>query len=76
MNEHRRGKILKSVQVIEEQIASLREVAEEEQQALDNLPESLQGGDRADKMRVAIDQLETASDQIESATCDLCELLQ
>lgn len=60
MNAHRR----KQLQEIEAKITGLREQIEslqsDEQDALDNLPESLQNGDRGSAMQEAIDALDSA----------------
>ena len=44
------------------------EITDEEQDAFDNLPESLQDSDRGDTMSEAIDNLESLKDAITTAT--------
>lgn len=46
----------------------IEDVRDEEQEYLDNMPESLQEGDRAMAAQAAIDSLEEAIDAIEEAT--------
>lgn len=47
-------------------LARIEEVVEQEQDALDNLPENLQYGERADTMACAVDNLDEARAEIES----------
>lgn len=51
MNADRRKRIAKAQAILET-------VRDEEQEALDNLPESLQGGERGEAMQNALDALE------------------
>ena len=64
MNNARRKEIEKrtsALDAIKERIEALQE---EEQDAFDNLPESIHYGERGDKMQSAIDNLEYAADNI------------
>lgn len=62
MNNDRRKQIEKLTALIEEITESLRD---EEQEAFDNLPESLQSGERGEKMESAIDALDYAADDLQ-----------
>lgn len=64
MNKERRERILKVREILEEQMGEIQLLTEEEQGAFDNLPESLQNGERGDAMQAAIDNLESAADSI------------
>ena len=73
MNNARRKEIEKitaDLEAIKERIEALQE---EEQDAFDNLPESIQHGERGDKMQSAIDNLEYAADNIQDCLDNLCE---
>ena len=73
MNNARRKEIEKitaDLEAIKELIEALQE---EEQDAFDNLPESIQYGERGDKMQSAIDNLEYAADNIQDCLDNLCE---
>ena len=73
MNNARRKEIEKitaELEYIKERIEALQE---EEQDAFDNLPESIQYGERGDKMQSAIDNLECAADNIQDCLDNLCE---
>ena len=63
-------KITADLEAIKERIEALQE---EEQDAFDNLPESIQYGERGDKMQSAIDNLEYAADNIQDCLDNLCE---
>ena len=63
-------KITADLEAIKERIEALQE---EEQDAFDNLPESIQYGERGDKMQSAIDNLEYAADNIQDSLDNLCE---
>ena len=72
MNNARRKEIEKitaDLEAIKERIEALQE---EEQDAFDNLPESIQYGERGDKMQSAIDNLEYAPDNIQDCLDNLC----
>lgn len=70
MNNYRRKQIEKLTAQIEEIIESLRD---EEQEAFDNLPESLQSGERGEKMESAIDALDYAADDLQECLDHLSE---
>lgn len=54
----------------------LREIAEAEQSKIDSWPESLQNCERADRMRAAIDCLDSAVDNIGNARTDIEESME
>lgn len=67
MNKARR----KQLAEIAEQMQELRErielLQEEEQEGFDNLPESLQQGERGTAMEQAIEQMDSAMDAVDEA---------
>lgn len=73
MNKARRkriGKVHEELDAIRERIQDL---LDEEQDAYDALPESLQQGDKGDGMQTAIDGLQTAVDAIDDCKNGLDE---
>ena len=58
MNKVRRKKLQKVVDLIAEARELMDEVREEEEAAYDNLPESLQGGERGQEMEECFSSLE------------------
>ena len=67
MNNKRRKEISKIVSTLEEVRDRLSEVVDEEQNAFDNMPESIQGSDRGCDSEEAIGYLSDALDSVESA---------
>ncbi len=72
MNKQRREKIAKALAVLEPLIASLdgvdlEDVASEEREAFDNMPEGLQQSEKGQASSDAADTLESANESITSA---------
>lgn len=74
MNNDRRKKIQNLMEQFSNLLPLLEEVRNEEQDSLDNLPESLQMGERGDLMQDAINALDDAADYVNSAVEKLEEL--
>lgn len=76
MNKDRR----KRIQDIKDQLVDLQteieEIKDEEQEAYDNLPESLQDGEKGEKMTDAVDNLDLAYSSLEDAIGYLDEAIQ
>lgn len=64
MNKQRREELLDVSQLLDEAMDRLEEIRDDEQDALDSLPESLQYSARGDAMQDAIDTLEGFADEI------------
>lgn len=64
MNAQRRKDIAKAIALIEEAIAILDNAAEEEREAFDNLPESLQYSERGERMEECADAIEDVSREL------------
>lgn len=63
-----RGKWINSVwDKLDELKSEIESIMEEEQEAYDNLPESIQDGERGEKMQEAIDNLSNSMDSIDEA---------
>jgi len=67
MNKMRRKEIDEAIELLDQAKSIIESAMEEEQDALDNLPESLQDGERGEVMQSAIDELEAASIAVEEA---------
>ena len=65
MNKDRRKRLRLIVDQGNQLLEDLRAIQEEEQDALDNIPESLQGTDRYTDMETAAELLEEAADNLE-----------
>lgn len=62
MNKDRRKHINDIVEQLNVLLLEIEEVKDEEQEAYDNLPESMQGGEKGEKMSDAVNNLEYAFD--------------
>lgn len=74
MNRTRRKEIATIAHNISEAESALRSLADEEQEALDNMPENLQGSDRYSAAEEAVDILNEVSDELESLASRLEEI--
>lgn len=76
MNSERRKKI----EIVKDKLTELKSliepIMEEEQEAFDNLPESLQYSDRGEKMEEAINSLENSLNSIDEVVDYLDEAMQ
>lgn len=75
MNKIRRQRLAKWLQGIEEFKSELEDVCSEEETCLDNLPENLQGSQKANEMEEAIDQMNEAVSLIEDAISIIEEIV-
>lgn len=74
MNKVRRAQIALLVIQLEELSSELDGLKEEEQDYLDNMPESLKGGEKGEAAQEAIDKMQDAFESIEYASNQLSEL--
>ena len=75
MNQQRRKRINEIISNLQLQSEELTIVMEEEQEAFDNMPESLQSGGKGQKMEEALFALQESIDSIESTIGSLEESL-
>ena len=68
MNERRRSSLKRALSMLASASAMVDQAAEEEQESMDNLPENLQGSVQYEKMEDAVSLLESAIEDIESAS--------
>ena len=77
MNNRRRTQILiNALPLLDRVFDIVNNVCDEEQDALDNMPENLQSGSRYEKIEEAISFLEDAMDEIEGAVSNLQEAIK
>lgn len=67
MNDKRRGKLRRAIDFIERAYGIIDDIRYEEQDSMDNIPETLQGSDRYARMEDTRDALEKAYDYCDSA---------
>ena len=77
MNNRRRTQILiNALPLLDRVFDIVNNVCDEEQDALDNIPENLQSGSRYEEIEEAISFLEDAMDEIEGAVSNLQEAIK
>ena len=76
MNNKRRKQIETVRTTLEALMVTVETIRDEEQEAYDNLPDSLQDGTRGERMTEAIDSLESALDNLNDANDALEEAAQ
>lgn len=67
MNKTKRKHLLEAHKLLEEAQVQIQQILDEEQNALDNLPENLADSIRAESLSDAISFLEDSSDSIDEA---------
>ena len=75
MNKARREKIALIIDILEKVQPALEQARDEEQDAFDNLPESIQESERGETMEEYIGYLEDACDSVETALDSLNEII-
>ena len=71
MNDAQRKEIAKALSLLTDAVNIIETVKDAEQDALDNMPESFQQGEKGEQMSDGISALESAVDNIQSAEGDL-----
>jgi uncharacterized protein YukE len=71
MNESRRTRIAAIMNDIDGAKNMLEEILQEEEEAFDNLPESLQGSEKGETMQEAINTLQDALSDLDSAISNM-----
>ena len=75
MNNDRRARIQALINKLEDIKEDIDFIKDEEQEYYDNMPESIQAGERGDKAQEAIDNLESTLDYLNDVTGFLEEAL-
>lgn len=76
MNKERRRKIKEIIEQLEALSTEIEENRDDEDTAYENLPESMQAGDKGDKMMEAMSNMDEAIDHIGDAVAALTEATQ
>ena len=75
MNKTRRKEIARAIELMEQAREILEAVRDEEQEAFDNMPESLQGSERGEAMEGYISTLEEVVGSLDVDTAPLQEIV-
>jgi hypothetical protein len=76
MNKDRRAKLLDIVTRLQNINSEIVDLKDEEQTYYDDMPESIQGGDKGSNAQTAIDAMESAESSIDDAISSLEEAQQ
>lgn len=76
MNKQRRSRLQKVIDQLEELKQEVSSICEEEQEAYDNMPESLQDGDRGSQMYENISTLEDQESNFDELIENLQEVIE
>lgn len=76
MNKARREKIKNAIDLIQQANEILAEVGDEEDEAFDNMPESLQESERGEQMKEYIDMIDEANEAIDDLIGNLSEITE
>ena len=66
MNKQRRSKLTEAIGHIDSALQIISDVRDDEQDALDNMPENLQSSDRYSEIENAVDTMDEAIDELEN----------
>jgi hypothetical protein len=75
MNRQRRKRLEEAISKIEELQAEIQSIAEEERESFDNMPESLQDGERGQQISDNADSLDMADSDFDSLLDTLREVI-
>ncbi len=75
MNSNRRKQIEKIFEKLSELSEQIEAIKDDEQEAFDNIPESLKDGERAQESEASIDLLDEAMESCDSAMNLLSEII-
>ncbi len=76
MNKARRKQLEKVVEVLTAQMEELETIKDEEQEAFDNLPESIQYGERGETMEENVDELDSIITDLENVIESINEVIE
>lgn len=75
MNKDRRNRLSGVIDTIADAISELEEIRDEEQDALDSLPESLQYSSKGEMMQEYIDDMESVMSDMENVQESIQEII-
>lgn len=73
MNKERRKRIEEAIAKLSEAKSDIEDIQSEEQEYLDNMPENMQQGEKADAAQTAISSMDDAMNYIDDAMSSLEE---
>ena len=76
MNVTRRKQLAKLVEQLESVMSDIDTIREQEQEAYDNMPESIQESERGDRMSEIIDSIQYAYDNVSDAVYNINEAIE
>ena len=76
MNKGRRLRLQTAIEVIENAKIELESIRDEEQECFDNLPESIQYGERGDEMQENIDDIDSEISNLEDVISNLNDIVE
>lgn len=74
MNRQRRKELARIYNVLQDCVSDLECVRDEEQEAFDNLPESLQYSEKGELMEECVDNIESVITDLDNVCSDLEEI--
>ena len=76
MNRKRRMSLMEIAETLEDLRVAIEELKDEEQEYYDNMPESMQYGERGERAEAAVSSLEDACDSIDNAIDSIYEAIE
>lgn len=76
MNRKRRMSLMEIAKTLEDLRVAIEELKDEEQEYYDNMPESMQYGERGERAEAAVSSLEDAYDSIDNAIDSIYEAIE
>lgn len=74
MNNQRRERLKEAIELVERATAVIEDVRNEEAETFENIPENLQGSERAESIQEAIYTLEAIQDDLDDKILELEEI--
>lgn len=75
MNKARRKWLTDTIEMLEQAKQELENISDDEQEAYDNLPESIQDSERGETMQENVDDIEDASSSLQDIIDQLQEII-
>lgn len=76
MNKQRRAELIELTEDLEDIASRLECIQDDEQEAYDNLPESLQYSSKGEKMESYIDMMQDSIDEIRQCASSIMEIVE
>lgn len=75
MNKARRKWLTDTIEMLEQAMLELENIRDDEQEAYDNLPESIQDSERGEAMQENVDDMEDASSNLQDIIDQLQDII-